>query len=51
MEGSNYLSSWIVQARFRDLAAPWFDVERILAGGRDGPNQAVAVLRRRAAAA
>lgn len=48
MEGSNYLSSWISQTRFRELASPWFDVETILPGGRDGPNQAVAVLRRRA---
>lgn len=51
MEGSNYMSSWIRQGRFRELAAPWFDVEAILPGGRDGPNQAVAVLRRRVAAA
>lgn len=50
MEGSNYMSSWVTQVRFRELAAPWFDVETILPGGREGPNQAVAVLRRRAAA-
>lgn len=51
MEGSNYMSSWITQARFRELAQPWFDVETILPGGREGPNQAVAVLRRRPDAA
>lgn len=47
MEGSNYMSSWITQARFRELAGARFEVETILPGGRDGPNQAVAVLRRR----
>lgn len=46
MEGSNYMSSWITRARFRELASPFYEVAEIIPGATDTPTQAIAVLRR-----
>lgn len=47
LEGSNYLSAWTTQARFRELVAPGLDVLRIIPGGGEVPEQAIAVLKHR----
>jgi SAM-dependent methyltransferase len=47
LEGSNYMSAWTTRARFAELAAPYFDVLRILPGETEAPEQAVGVLRAR----
>ncbi len=47
LEGSNYLSAWMTTAHARSLAAePGLEVVKLVPGGREHPDQAVAVLRR-----
>lgn len=47
LEGSNYLSAWTTRAHFLSLAAAAFEPLEVIPGGREAPDQAIAVLRAR----